>query len=84
MLEQRLYLGGAAELLEELRAAGYRPVGRDFPVFLHPQTHAEHALARRERKTGPGYRGFVTEFTPVMTVMPFVVWFSSAASSCFA
>ncbi len=48
----------------ELEAQGYRPVGRDFPVFLHPQTRAEHALARRERKTGPGYRGFVTEFTP--------------------
>src|SRR6187551_493380 len=54
-------VGGSAE---ELRAAGYRPVGRDFPVFQHPQTRAEHALARRERKTGPGYRGFVTEFTP--------------------
>ncbi|MEP7313487.1 MAG: multifunctional CCA addition/repair protein [Pseudomonadota bacterium] len=49
---------------EELQRAGYKPVGRDFPVFLHPQTHAEYALARRERKTGPGYRGFVTEFSP--------------------
>jgi len=49
---------------EELQRAGYRPVGRDFPVFLHPETHAEYALARRERKTGPGYRGFVTEFSP--------------------
>ena len=39
-------VGGTAEALE---AAGYRPVGRDFPVFLHPETHAEHALARRER-----------------------------------
>lgn len=48
----------------QLEAQGYRPVGRDFPVFLHPRTRAEHALARRERKTGPGYRGFVTEFTP--------------------
>ncbi len=38
--------------------AGYKPVGRDFPVFLHPQTHEEHALARTERKTRPGYRGF--------------------------
>src|SRR6478735_5749561 len=58
-------VGGSAE---ELLAAGYRAVGRDFPVFLHPQTHAEHALARRERKTGPGYRGFVTEFTPDITL----------------
>jgi tRNA nucleotidyltransferase (CCA-adding enzyme) len=53
---------------EELTRAGYRPVGRDFPVFLHPQTNAEHALARRERKTGPGYRGFVTEFSPDITL----------------
>lgn len=58
-------VGGSAE---ELVRAGYRPVGRDFPVFLHPDTHAEHALARRERKTGPGYRGFVTEFSPDITL----------------
>jgi tRNA nucleotidyltransferase (CCA-adding enzyme) len=58
-------VGGSAE---ELTAAGYKPVGRDFPVFLHPETHAEHALARRERKTGPGYRGFVTEFSPDITL----------------
>jgi len=58
-------VGGSAE---ELLADGYRAVGRDFPVFLHPQTQAEHALARRERKTGPGYRGFVTEFTPDITL----------------
>ncbi len=44
---------------EEMLAAGYTPVGKDFPVFLHPQTHAEYALARTERKTAPGYRGFV-------------------------
>ena len=43
---------------EELVALGYRPVGRDFPVFLHPTTHEEVALARTERKTAPGYRGF--------------------------
>src|SRR3982751_55651 len=48
----------------ELERAGYIPVGRDFPVFLHPRTKEEHALARTERKTGPGYRGFVTEFSP--------------------
>ncbi|HXC58417.1 MAG TPA: multifunctional CCA addition/repair protein [Steroidobacteraceae bacterium] len=53
---------------EQLLNAGYQPVGRDFPVFLHPETHAEHALARRERKTAPGYRGFVTEFSPDITL----------------
>jgi len=42
----------------ELLALGYLPVGRDFPVFLHPDTREEHALARTERKTGPGYHGF--------------------------
>lgn len=58
-------VGGTADAL---RAAGYRAVGRDFPVFLHPETHEEHALARRERKTGPGYRGFITEFSPDITL----------------
>jgi tRNA nucleotidyltransferase (CCA-adding enzyme) len=58
-------VGGTADALLD---AGYTPVGRDFPVFLHPQTKAEHALARRERKTGPGYRGFVTEFSPDITL----------------
>jgi tRNA nucleotidyltransferase (CCA-adding enzyme) len=43
---------------EAMIAAGYTPVGRDFPVFLHPQTHEEYALARTERKTGRGYHGF--------------------------
>ncbi|HHQ14277.1 MAG TPA: multifunctional CCA addition/repair protein [Chromatiales bacterium] len=43
---------------EELARLGYRQVGRSFPVFLHPQTHEEYALARTERKTGPGYHGF--------------------------
>ena len=43
---------------QNLIALGYRPVGKDFPVFLHPQTHEEYALARTERKTGPGYHGF--------------------------
>ncbi len=42
----------------ELEAQGFRRVGRDFPVYLHPETHEEYALARTERKTGPGYRGF--------------------------
>jgi len=44
---------------DELIAQGYKPVGRDFPVFLHPETHEEYALARTERKTAPGYQGFV-------------------------
>ena len=48
----------------ELARAGYIPVGRDFPVFLHPKTKEEHALARLERKVAPGYRGFTTEFAP--------------------
>jgi tRNA nucleotidyltransferase (CCA-adding enzyme) len=52
----------------ELERAGYLPVGRDFPVFLHPKTKEEHALARLERKVGPGYRGFATEFSPTVTL----------------
>jgi tRNA nucleotidyltransferase (CCA-adding enzyme) len=43
---------------EEMVAQGYQPVGRDFPVFLHPKTHEEYALARTERKTSVGYKGF--------------------------
>jgi tRNA nucleotidyltransferase (CCA-adding enzyme) len=44
---------------EEMLGAGFVPVGRDFPVFLHPETHEEYALARTERKTAPGYTGFI-------------------------
>ena len=44
--------------VEEMIAKGFRPVGKDFPVFLHPDTQAEYALARTERKTGVGYKGF--------------------------
>ena len=43
-------------------------MGRDFPVFLHPDSHEEYALARRERKIGPGYRGFSVEFGPEVTL----------------
>ena len=43
---------------EDLLAQDYKAVGKDFPVFLHPQSGEEYALARTERKTGPGYRGF--------------------------
>jgi tRNA nucleotidyltransferase (CCA-adding enzyme) len=53
---------------EELLAQGFKPVGKDFPVFLHPQTGEEYALARTERKTGPGYRGFETLFSPDVTL----------------
>ena len=53
---------------EELVRAGYEPVGREFPVFLHPTTHEEYALARQERKVGPGYRGFTTQFAPTVTL----------------
>ncbi len=53
---------------EELLRQGYRPVGRDFPVFLHPETREEHALARTERKLGPGYRGFAIHCAPDVTL----------------
>lgn len=53
---------------EHLRALGYRQVGADFPVFLHPETHEEYALARTERKVGRGYKGFVTEAHPAVTL----------------
>jgi len=46
------------ETPEAMIAAGFEPVGKDFPVFLHPETHEEYALARTERKTAPGYHGF--------------------------
>jgi tRNA nucleotidyltransferase (CCA-adding enzyme) len=48
--------------------AGYRPVGKDFPVFLHPKTHDEYALARTERKTAAGYKGFVVHASPEVTL----------------
>jgi tRNA nucleotidyltransferase (CCA-adding enzyme) len=53
---------------EDLERQGYLPVGREFPVYLHPQTREEHALARLERKVAPGYRGFVTQFSPDVTL----------------
>jgi tRNA nucleotidyltransferase (CCA-adding enzyme) len=52
----------------EMEQAGFRPVGRDFPVFLHPETSEEYALARTERKTAPGYRGFVVNASPEVTL----------------
>jgi len=53
---------------EQMIALGYQPVGKDFPVFLHPQTHAEYALARTERKTGIGYQGFHFYADPTVTL----------------
>jgi tRNA nucleotidyltransferase (CCA-adding enzyme) len=52
----------------EMEAAGYKPVGKDFPVFLHPETHEEYALARTERKSGHGYKGFTVYAAPDVTL----------------
>ncbi|GGY25476.1 multifunctional CCA tRNA nucleotidyl transferase/2'3'-cyclic phosphodiesterase/2'nucleotidase/phosphatase [Paludibacterium paludis] len=53
---------------DDMLAMGFRPVGKDFPVFLHPRTHEEYALARTERKTAPGYHGFVFHTDPSVTL----------------
>ena len=53
---------------DEMLAQGYQPVGKDFPVFLHPETHAEYALARTERKSGLGYKGFKVYAAPEVTL----------------
>jgi len=53
---------------EAMVAKGFVPVGKDFPVFLHPHTKEEHALARTERKTAPGYKGFVVHASPEVTL----------------
>ena len=53
---------------EDLVAQGYLPVGKDFPVFLHPDTREEYALARTERKTAPGYRGFAVHADPSVSL----------------
>src|SRR3974377_586231 len=52
----------------ELERLGYRAVGREFPVYLHPETQEQYALARLERKVAPGYHGFVAEFSPAVTL----------------
>ena len=54
--------------IEEMRAQGFAQVGQDFPVFLHPETHEEYALARTERKHGHGYTGFICDFSPQTTL----------------
>jgi tRNA nucleotidyltransferase (CCA-adding enzyme) len=53
---------------QQMIELGYRPVGKDFPVFLHPDTHEEYALARTERKTAPGYKGFEPHAAPDVTL----------------
>lgn len=53
---------------EDMAARGFVPVGKDFPVFLHPQTREEYALARTERKSAPGYRGFAVQASPAVTL----------------
>jgi tRNA nucleotidyltransferase (CCA-adding enzyme) len=53
---------------EEMVKLGYKPVGKDFPVFLHPKTHEEYALARTERKSGRGYKGFKVHASPEVTL----------------
>lgn len=56
------------ETPESMIKQGFQPVGKDFPVFLHPQTHDEYALARTERKTAPGYKGFTIHASPEITL----------------
>lgn len=58
-------VGGTVQAMLD---AGYKPVGKDFPVFLHPSTHEEYALARTERKTGAGYKGFAIHALPDVTL----------------
>jgi tRNA nucleotidyltransferase (CCA-adding enzyme) len=58
-------VGSAAE---EMLKLGYKPVGKDFPVFLHPKTHEEYALARTERKVSKGYKGFAVYASPDVTL----------------
>ncbi len=54
--------------VQDMLDAGYKPVGKDFPVFLHPKTHEEYALARTERKTSAGYKGFTVHAAPNVTL----------------
>lgn len=60
-----LVVGSTAD---HMMAQGFRAVGKDFPVFLHPKTHEEYALARTERKTAPGYKGFICHASPDVTL----------------
>ncbi|HAF01120.1 MAG TPA: multifunctional CCA tRNA nucleotidyl transferase/2'3'-cyclic phosphodiesterase/2'nucleotidase/phosphatase, partial [Methylophilaceae bacterium] len=56
------------EHVSTMISAGFKPVGKDFPVFLHPKTHEEYALARTERKTAKGYKGFEVYAAPEVTL----------------
>ena len=60
----QIYRVGVGATPEQMLAQGFQAVGKDFPVFLHPQSHEEYALARTERKTAPGYKGFTVHFSP--------------------
>ncbi len=51
-----------------MQSLGFRPIGKNFPVFLHPETHEEYALARTERKTGKGYKGFDVDASPTVSL----------------
>ncbi|MEN9912543.1 MAG: hypothetical protein RI956_987 [Pseudomonadota bacterium] len=55
--------------VQAMQAQGFKPVGKDFPVFLHPKTHEEYALARTERKHGNGYAGFTVHASPEVTLL---------------
>lgn len=66
VIERDYVVVGSTE--KDMLDAGFTRVGRDFPVFLHPVTKEEHALARTERKTGPGHQGFVCDATPSVTL----------------
>ena len=75
MRDELLGLGGAdrdwvvvGSTPEDMVSLGYTPVGKDFPVFLHPSSKEEYALARTERKTAPGYKGFVVHAAPDVTL----------------
>ncbi|TMP29296.1 tRNA nucleotidyltransferase [Pseudoalteromonas rubra] len=66
ILERDYVVVGATP--EQMQSLGYQQVGKDFPVFLHPQSKDEHALARTERKQGQGYTGFICDFAPSITL----------------
>ena len=69
ILELDGHLGLVGATPDDMLRQGFRPVGKDFPVFLHPQTQEEYALARTERKTAPGYHGFVFHAAPDVTLV---------------
>jgi tRNA nucleotidyltransferase (CCA-adding enzyme) len=69
---------------EQMQALGFVAVGKDFPVFLHPQTHEEYALARTERKTAPGYAGFAFHATADRPLRWARRYRSTCVSSCVA